>query len=192
MDNKSGSFTSRDLALVAGMSALYLGYSYVSGVTLGHTIREVDLFVLISALFTILVSLTRKPWTSTILGTVTGLILVTTPGAPLAVTLALIPNGIVFDLTLRAGDHIFDNLSRKRFIVAGALGNLAMAVFGIAMLQAFGFLHGFGGSTLSVIWCPALVGDTLVGALGALFGTAVVRRLGERVRSLLFGCVPTI
>jgi len=60
------------------------------------------------------------------------------------VTLALIPNGIVFDLTLRPGDHIFDNLSRKRFIVAGALGNLAMAVFGLAMLQAFGFFHGFG------------------------------------------------
>ena len=83
MDNKSGSFTSRDLALVAGLSALYLGYSYVSGVTLGHTIREIDLFFLISAVFTILVSLTRKHWTATILGTVTGLILVTTPGAPL-------------------------------------------------------------------------------------------------------------
>ena len=185
MDNKHNSFTSRDLALVAGMSALYLGYGYVSGVTLGHTIREVDLFFLISALFTILVSLTRKPWTATILGTVTGLILVTTPGAPLAVTLAMIPNGIVFDLTLRAGDHIFDNLSRKRFVVAGALGNLAMAVFGLAMLQAFGFFHGFGVSALIVIWVTALVGDTLVGALGALFGTAVVRRLGERVRSPL-------
>ena len=185
MDNKSGSFTSRDLALVAGMSALYLGYGYVSGVTLGHTIREVDLFFLISALFTILVSLTRKPWTATILGTVTGLILITTPGAPLAVTLALIPNGLVFDLTLRAGDHLFDNLSRKRFVVAGALGNLAMAIFGLAMLQGLGFFHGFGVSTLLVIWVTALVGDTLVGALGALFGTAVVRRLGERVRSPL-------
>lgn len=185
MDNKHNSFTSRDLALVAGMSALYLGYGYVSGVTLGHTIREVDLFFLISAIFTILVSLTRKPWSATILGTVTGLILITTPGAPLAVTLALIPNGLVFDLTLRAGDHIFDSLSRKRFVVAGALGNLAMAVFGLAMLQLFGFFHGFGVPTLLVIWVTALVGDTLVGALGALFGTAVVRRLGERVRSPL-------
>jgi hypothetical protein len=185
MDNKSGPFTSRDLALVAGMSALYLGYGYVSGVTLGHTIREVDLFFLISALFTILVSLTRKHWSATILGTVTGLILVATPGAPLAVTLALIPNGIVFDLTLRAGDRIFDDISRKRFVVAGALGNLAMAIYGLAMLQAFGFFHGFGISTLLVIWVTAIVGDTLVGALGAVFGTAVVRHLGERVRSPL-------
>jgi hypothetical protein len=103
VESKRGNFTSRDLALVAGMSALYLGYGYVSGVTLGHTIREVDLFFLISVLFTVLVSLTRKHWIATILGTVTGLILVATPGAPLAVTLALIPNGIVFDLTLRAG-----------------------------------------------------------------------------------------
>jgi hypothetical protein len=185
VDSKRGNFTSRDLALVAGMSALYLGYGYVSGVTLGHAIREVDLFFLISVLFTVLVSLTHKHWIATILGTVTGLILVATPGAPLAVTLALIPNGIVFDLTLRAGDHIFDNTSRKRFIAAGALGNFAMAVFGLAMLQAFGFFHGLGVSTLLVIWVTALVGDTLVGALGALFGTAVVRRLGERVRSPL-------
>lgn len=185
MDRRHSPFTSRDLALIAGMSALYLGYGYASGVTFGHTLREVDLFFLISALFTILVSLTRKLWSATILGIVTGVVLLATPGAPLAVTLALIPNGIVFDLTLRMGDRIFDNLSRKRFVVAGALGNLAMAVFGLAMLQVLGFFHGFGVSTLLVIWVTALIGDTVVGALGALFGTVVVRRLGERVRSPL-------
>jgi hypothetical protein len=185
MDRRYSQVRSRDLALVAGMSALYLGYGYASGVTFGHTLREVDLFFLISALFTILASLTRKLWSATILGTVTGLVLLATPGAPLAVTLALIPNGIVFDLVLRMGDRMFDNPSRKRFVVAGALGNLAMAVFGLAMLQVFGFFRSLGVSTLLVIWVTALVGDTLVGALGALFGTAVVRRLGERVRSPL-------
>jgi len=66
IDKKRGSFTSRDLALVAGLTGLYLVYGYASGVTFGHTILELDLFFLISALFTI-VSMIGKRWSATLL-----------------------------------------------------------------------------------------------------------------------------
>src|SRR5205807_8452851 len=105
MDNKYGSFNSRDLALVAGLTGLYVVYGYASGVTFGHTILELDLFFLISAFFTIVVSMTGKRWSATLLGTVNGLILLGEPNAPVTITLALIPNGIIFALALYTRDN---------------------------------------------------------------------------------------
>jgi len=184
-NDKLRTFTSRDLALVAGLTGLYLVYGYASGVTFGHTILELDLFFLISAFFTIVVSMTGKRWSATLLGTVNGLILLGEPNAPVAITLALIPNGIIFDLALYTRDHTIDRLSRKRFVIAGALGNLAMAISGLIILQAIGFFQGQGLEFILVTSIIALVTNPLVGAIGAFFGTVVVERVGERVRSPL-------
>jgi hypothetical protein len=176
---RRSSFTSRDLALVAALTGFYLGYGYASGVALGHAIRELDLFFLISALFTIIVSLTGKPWSATLLGTVTGLILLGEPRAPPAVTVALIPNGIVFDIVLRARNHNLVNMSKVRLVIAGALGNLAMAISGLIIVQ----LGALATPIAMTIWLLALTTDPLVGAAGALFGTVVVERILGRVRS---------
>src|SRR5207245_11227019 len=108
MEKKRGPFTSRDPPLVAVLTWLYLVDGYASGVTFGHTILELDLFFLISALFTIAVSMTGKRWSATLLGTVNGLILLGEPNAPLAITLSLIPNGLVFDLALYTRAHTID------------------------------------------------------------------------------------
>jgi hypothetical protein len=185
MEKKRGSFTSRDLALVAGLTGLYLVYGYASGVTFGHTILELDLFFLISSLFTIVVSMTGKRWSATLLGTVNGLILLGEPNAPLAITLSLIPNGLVFDLALYTSNQTIDESSRKRFVIAGALGNLAMAISGLVILQAVGFFQGKGLDFILATSVTALVTNPVVGAVGALFGTMVVKRVGERVRSPL-------
>ncbi len=184
MEKKRGSFTSRDLALVAGLTGLYLVYGYASGVTFGHTILELDLFFLISALFTIVVSMTGKRWSATLLGTVNGLILLGEPGAPLAITLSLIPNGLVFDLALFSRDRLIESLSWKRFVIAGTLGNLAMAISGLVILLG-GFFQGKGLDFILATSAIALVTNPLVGAIGAFFGTIVVKRVGERVRSPL-------
>src|SRR2546425_6261566 len=184
MEKKRGSFTSRDLALVAGLTGLYLVYGYASGVTFGHTILELDLFFLISALFTI-VSMIGKRWSATLLGTVNGLILLGEPNAPLAITLSLIPNGLVFDLALYTRNETIHELSRKRFVIAGGLGNLAMAISGLVTLQTVGFFQGKGIDFILATSVIALVTNPIVGAIGALFGTIVVKRVGERVRSPL-------
>jgi len=184
MDKKFGYSTSRYLALLAGLTALYLVYGYASGVALGHAIFELDLFFLISALFTILVSLTGRPWSATILGTISGLLLFGDPSAPLGIGLSLIPNGLVFDLVLRGRNHSANDMSKKRLVIAGALGNLAMAVTGLLIAEAVGALNTTGVSIL-ISSAIALVGNPIVGALGALFGVVVVERVGERVRSPL-------
>jgi hypothetical protein len=164
---------------VAALTGLYLVYGYASGVALGHAIRELDLFFLISALFTIIVSLTGKPWSATLLGTVTGLILLGEPRAPPAVTVALIPNGIVFDLVLLARNHNLVNMSKIRLIIAGAFGNLAMAISGLIIVQ----LGALAAPISMTIWLVALTTDPLVGAAGALLGTVVVERVLGRVKS---------
>lgn len=184
-----GGSTSRYVALVAVLTALFTAYGYVSSVELRSLTRSLDLFFLLPAFFAILVSLTGKKWGGTFLATVIGLIFLGTPSAggnfSPHITASIIVNGLVFDLYLQhSGGSLLDP-SRKHLIVAGTLGNLAMAPTGLLVLQAV-----FGASILgpspTATWTIALIGDTLVGAAGAYFGTIVVERVkGLQARRVL-------
>jgi len=179
-----GTSTSRYVALVAVLTALFTAYGYVSSIELRTATRSLDLFFLLPAFFAILVSLTGKKWGGTILGTVIGLIFLGTPSAGSNfsphITASVIVNGLVFDLYLqRSGGSLLDP-SRKHLVLAGTLGNLAMAPTGLLVLQAVGV------QSLAVIWAVALIGDTLVGAAGAFFGTIIVERVkGLQARRVL-------
>ena len=179
-----GTSTSRYVALVAVLTAIFTAYGYISSIELRTVTRSLDLFFLLPAFFAILVSLTGKKWAGTILGTVIGLIFLGTPSAGSNfsphITASVIVNGLVFDLYLqRSGGSLLDP-SRKHLVLAGTLGNLAMAPTGLLVLQAVGV------PSLAVIWAIALVGDTLVGAAGAFFGTIIVERVkGLQARRVL-------
>lgn len=184
MDKIPATSTSRYLALIAGFTALYLVYGYASGVALGHTIFELDVFFLISALFTILVSLTGRKWSATILGLISGLLLSGDPNAPFLIGLSLVPNGLVFDLTIRGRTYPSNELSTKRLVIAGALGNLAMAVAGL-LISAYDKALPTSGILFVVSVAVALVGNPIIGVLGAFFGKLVVERVEGRAKSPL-------
>jgi hypothetical protein len=158
------------------LSGLYLAYGYVSGVTLGNSIGSLDLIFLIALLFAVVAGVTRRAWSATLLGTITGLILLGTPGAPSPAHIAvpLIAGGFVFDLSFRLLGSETGRLGRYRIVIAGALGSFVMAPVGLAVLQASGLAY------VAVIWILAIIGNTLVGAAGAFLGTIIFERLGER------------
>ncbi len=176
MEQKHGRFTSRDLALIAVLSGLYLAYGYVSGVTLGNTIGSLDLIFLITLLFTVVVGVTRRAWSATLLGTITGLILLPTPGAPSPahIALPLIVGGLVFDLSVRMLGSETSRYRKNRMVIAGALASFAMTPVGLAVLQASGLPQ------LLIVWVLAISGNTVVGVVGAFLGTIIFERLGER------------
>src|SRR5438132_7220437 len=184
-----GTVTSRYVALVAVLTALFTAYGYVTSIELRSVTRSVDLFFLLPAFFAILVSLTGKKWGGTILATIIGLFFLGTPSAGSNfsphITASVIVNGLVFDLYLqRSGGSLLDP-SRKHLAVAGTLGNLAMAPTGLLILQAVFGISVLGPSPTAT-WAIALVGDTLVGAAGAFFGTLVVERVkGLQARRVL-------
>jgi len=170
--------------LVAVLTALFTGYGYVSSIELRSVTRSLDLFFLLPAFFAILVSLTGKKWSGTILGTVIGLIFLGTPSAAgnfsPHITASVIVNGLVFDLYLQHSSSSLLDPSRRHLILAGTLGNLAMAPTGLVVLQAV------LGPSSALIWAIALIGDTLVGSAGAFFGTIVVERVkGVQARRVL-------
>ena len=179
-----GTSTSRYVALVAVLTALFTSYGYISSIEFRFVTRSLDLFFLLPAFFAILVSLTGKKWGGTILATIIGLIFSGTPSAGSNfsphITASVIVNGLVFDLYLQHfGDSLLDP-SRRNLVIAGTLGNLAMAPAGLLVLQAV------GTASPAVIWVIALLGDTLVGAAGAFFGTIVVERVkGLQARRVL-------
>ena len=179
-----GASASRYVALVAVLTALFTAYGYVSSVELRSLTRSLDLFFLLPAFFAILVSLTGKKWGGTVLATIIGLIFLPTPSAGSNfsphIAASVIVNGLVFDLYLQHSGNSLLDPSRKHLVLAGTLGNLAMAPTGLFVLQAVGI------ASPAVIWAVALIGDTLVGAAGAFFGTIVVERVkGLQARRVL-------
>ncbi len=168
-------FATRDLVLVSLFSGVFLAYGYASGVSLPQTItHSLDLFFLIAALFTILALEIRQSWSATLLGTITGVIFLGTPTTPNApayhITLALVGNGIAFDLILRIMSRSRMPPSRWQMVTAAALGNSVMGVVGLSALQPTLPIPAF-------LWPILLLLTALMGAAGALFGIAVVRRL---------------
>jgi len=166
---------------VAVLTGLYIAYGYVSSVELRSATRSLDLFFLLPAFFAILVSLTGKRWSATLLATINGLVFLGTP-APFAlhITLSLIVNGIVFDLYLQHASSSLLDPTRKHLVLAGVLGNLAMAPAGLLVLQVAGF------PSSADVWALALIGDTIVGGAGAFFGATVVERVrGIQTRRVL-------
>ena len=97
-----GTSTSRYVALVAVLTALFTAYGYISSIEFRFVTRSLDLFFLLPAFFAILVSLTGKKWGGTILATIIGLIFLGTPSAGSNfsphITASVIVNGLVFDL----------------------------------------------------------------------------------------------
>ena len=179
-----GTSTNRYVALVAVLMALFTAYGYVSSIELRTVTRSLDLFFLLPAFFAILVSLTGKKWGGTILASIIGLIFLGTPSAAgnfsPHITASVIVNGLVFDLYLQRASGSLLDPSRNHLVLAGTFGNLAMAPTGLLVLQVVGF------SSSAVIWAIALIGDTLVGAAGAFFGTLVVERVkGLQARRVL-------
>src|SRR5713101_7085371 len=127
-----GTSTSRYVALVAVLTALFTAYGYISSIEFRFVTRSLDLFFLLPAFFAILVSLTGKKWGGTILATIIGLIFLGTPSAAgnfsPHITASVIVNGLVFDLYLQHfGGSLLDP-SRKHLVLAGTLGNLAMVI----------------------------------------------------------------
>src|SRR2546430_3376855 len=145
---------------------------------------SLDFFLSLPAFCPTQVPKTGKKWGGSILATIIGLIFLGTPSAAgnfsPHITASVVVNGLVFDLYLqRSGGSLLDP-SRKHLVLAGTLGNFAMAPAGLLVLQAV------GGPSTAVIWAIALIGDTLVGAAGAFFGTLILERVnGLQARRVL-------
>jgi hypothetical protein len=159
--------------LISAFAGLFLVWGYVSSTTLITFTHSEDLLFLLAALFTILSVVVRQSWSATLLGTITGIIFLGTPGAPfpLHITVSLIGNGLVFDAYLRLMNRRTTPPTRLHTITAATLGNLVMAVIGLSALQTV-------GTVLPVyLWVVFVAVGGLMGALGSLFGLTIVRRI---------------
>lgn len=183
MQHRQTSATSRYVALVAALTALYSVYGYVSGIQFRFVTRSFDLFFLLPVFFAVLVSLTGRRWSATLLSTIVGVLFLSDSSVvPLAphITISLIVNGLVFDLYLQESKTSPYDLSKRQLVTAAVLGNFAMAVSGLLVFQVF------SGPQPASIWALALIGDPLVGGLGGFFGSIVIERVkGVQTRRVL-------
>src|SRR5690349_5803192 len=185
MEYKQHSTTTRYIALVAVLTATYTTYGYVSSAAFQPLTRSLGLFFLLPTFFAILVSLTGKKWSSTLLGTIIGLLFLY-PAAEVPffpyIAISLIVNGLVFDLCLIKSKTSSYELSRRQLVTASALGNLVMAVAWLIAFQVFspGLIQsaslGSFALTGGFLWGFAMITNTLVGAAGGFFGSVIIER----------------
>ncbi len=166
----------RDLMVVAGFAAILVADGYVSSLARSIT-RTTDVFFLIATLFTLAALITRRTGMPTLLGVIAGLIFLGAPGSPFPphITVSLVANGLAFDLALmmvfrRSGE--FAGPTRNQLLVAGSLGNMAMAIIALVVLETT-----VGVNIPIQIWPAIIFGDGFVGTIGAWFGFVVGRRL---------------
>ncbi len=87
---------------------------------------------------------------------------------------SLFANALFFDLYLQRTTSF---PSRIHITVAAILGSIAMAVVGLLVVQVSGVLE----EPLSpVIWAIALITDPIAGAIGALLGLNIAKRISLR------------
>ncbi len=168
-------FRSRDLVLVSGFAAVYIGYGYVSSLFFRQLTLSVDLFFLLAAMFALLAVVVRKSGAALLLGIVTGVTLLGSP-APAAhhIGASLVAGGLVFDIYLMLTRGI-RSLSRLHITIAAGLGNLALSAVGLYTLQVSGLV--LPPQLAPQLWALALARDSLAGIAGARFGLSVSRRI---------------
>lgn len=193
VEYKQHSTTTRYIALVAVLTAIYSVYGYASGIALQPLTQSLDLFFLLPVFFAVLVALTGKKWSSALLATMIGILfLYPTAGVPFPphITVSLIVNGFVFDLYLRQSKTSFYDTSKRQLVIAGSLGNFAMAIAGLLVLAIFSpsslSLTFVGAFPLPYLIAFALIGDTVVGGIGGFVGAIVIERVrGVQTRRAL-------
>lgn len=166
----------RHLVLAAAFAAIYIIYAATSSIFFRAFTRSFDIFIVTTLLFTVLYMEIERAGAATLLALVTGIILFFLPGvpAPAHILASLFANALIFDLYLQRTSSF---PSRIHITVAAVLGSIAMAVVGLLVVLVSGVLEE---PLPPVIWAIALITDPIAGAIGALLGFNIAKRISLR------------
>ncbi len=165
--------SSRDIALIASMSALYAAYSFLSSNTIGNFIHGVDTFFIRSLLFVVLSFSTAKTGVASLMGLVSGMIIEFTTPSPIHFYIfpSVLTYGVVYDIFLwkfRALPHP----RTSTVLMATVLSSVAMAT---AALSVFTYVSFFSPEILPIIWVFGILRDVVMGLIGACVGVKISR-----------------
>lgn len=166
--------SSRDVATVASIAAVYAGYSLFSSSAVGHLTHGVDTFFVRSLLFIALTFATPRAGTAILLGLVSGAIIEFTTPAPIHFYIlpSIVAYSVVFEIFLWKGRA--SSRETVRLMLATALSSLAMAVVALSVFTLAGF---FTTGLVPLVWLAGISRDVGLGLAGAFVGIRVLPSL---------------
>ena len=165
----------REVVLVAMLSAIYVAYALVSGFAFGYITHGVDNFLVRSLLFVILIAMSNRLGLPSMMGATSGLVLEFFTPSP--IHFYILPSvaayGISFDLFVNIRRKGYE-FNRRRIILATALSSAIMSIVALAVFTIVGF---FPPAILPIIWTFGILRDVVIGLVGGLIGLTIVQNM---------------
>jgi len=170
---------SRQIAFIGILSAAYVAAGTTLGFLVGPALRGYPAHFFRGLLMSATAAYSRRMWSSTAMGAISGLIfLVTVPITPAPYLLpASIAAGVAYDLSARVRSQYQESVrSRRRILLSTVLSGLAESVVALAILTYVG-LFKVSPPVVALIWAGAIVANILISSLGALTMSLTAKRL---------------
>lgn len=165
------------MAVIALISALYAVLGTVSGLLLGPALRGYPAHFFRGLTMSMTAAYSRRMWSTTIMGAISGLIFLAIVPAPAPYLLiASLSAGLIYDLTTRIGGSYAESSRRSRRIaVATILSGVGESVVALTLLTYFG-LFKVTPTVLAIIWVSAVAANIVISLAGASITLLLLRR----------------
>ncbi len=176
----AGGLTSKDIVVVALLSATYVAYGLLSSYTVGIVTHGTDTHFVRSATVVVLAAYIRKFTGPTLMGVVSGLLfgfLIPAAGNP-AGLLYLPPSvfayAFLYDVYMRQAGYPGSPTRGRHVIIGTIIGSIAMSVIALTVLT---LVQVFTPEVILFAWVGELIGGIALGIGGSLLGIRIVRQL---------------
>lgn len=181
------------LVAYAGVfTALYILLSYFGSLVFGPQLRGSDAHLYRALLMAVLAWRLRSPGGPTLMGIVSGLLLL---GIPAPASFLYLPGGLAagltYDLLMRGGNYSSNSRKSSRVIFGSVISGLAEAIIVTSGFFAIGFdfqalverlVAGGFPTSIWAIWLYAVGKNLVFSFIGALIALAMIRKLSPLQR----------
>jgi len=168
---------SKSIAFIGVFSALYAAGGLVTGFLSGPLLRGYPTHFLRGWFMSSVAAYSRRMWSATAMGLIAGIVFLITIPAPAPYLLASsLAAGLVYDLSLRLGNHYSRNArGKRRIIFSTTLSGVAESVTALSILTLIG-LFQVTPVVLLLIWIIGIALNILISNIGALLTVLLIRR----------------
>jgi len=168
-------FKTRELTLIAVFSAAWIGYTFISSMTIGQVVHGVDVHVVRSVFLVLIVALLGRFGGATWMTVIVGLFYLSsrTPYPAIIITLATMASGLVYDVYIRILGYQ-NSVNWKIMPVGVILAGLVQSVVTLGSLTAMGF---FPSRILQTVWVTGLGRNVIASILASFICLAISKRV---------------
>ena len=169
--------TTRHIAVIALLSALYSILGAASGLLVGPLLRGYPAHLFRGLTMSMTAAYSQRKWSTTLMGFISGIIFLVIVPAPAPYLLAAsLAAGLAYDAVIMVGGRYAESSRRRGRIVLGTVvSSVAEAVVALSILTYVG-LFEVQAMVLTMIWLGAAAANIVLSLGGASITILLLRR----------------